>query len=118
MLRDGVLRTGDLGRIDGNGRLYVTGRKKNLIALPNGEKVSPEAVEKKVRQISGVSECVLALQNGVLVLSVWAPDGDRNSIQEEILNLNRTFTASRRITKIVFTENAFSVNSIGKIIRK
>lgn len=118
VLRDGVLRTGDLGRIDGNGRLYVTGRKKNLIALPNGEKVSPEAVEKKVRQISGVSECVLALQNGVLVLSVWAPDGDRNSIQEEILNLNRTFTASRRITKVVFTENAFSANSIGKIIRK
>ena len=118
VLQNGIFRTGDLGKIDGNGRLYVTGRKKNLIALPNGEKVSPEAVEKKVRQISGVSECVLALQNGVLVLSVWAPDGDRNSIQEEILNLNRTFPASRRITKVVFTENAFLVNSIGKIIRK
>lgn len=118
VLRDGVLRTGDLGMLDKNGRLTVTGRKKNIIALPNGEKVSPEAVEQKVRLINGVSECMLELQNGMLILSVWAPDGDRDSIQKEIVDLNRTFPSSKRIAKTVFSETSFAVNSIGKIIRK
>lgn len=118
VLRDGVLRTGDLGKIDENGRLTVTGRKKNIIALPNGEKVSPEAVEQKVRQLGGVSECVLALQNDILVLSIWAPDGDKDSIQKEIVELNRNIPASKRIAKIVFSETSFAVNSIGKTIRK
>lgn len=118
VLQNGILRTGDLGRIDGNGRLYVTGRKKNLIALPNGEKVSPEAVEKKVRQIDGVSECMLTLQNNILVLSVWAPDGNRDSIQNEITKLNRIFHSSKRIAKTEFSETSFEINSIGKIIRK
>ena len=118
VVQDGVLKTGDLGMIDGNGRLSVIGRKKNIIALSNGEKVSPEAVEQKVRLIKGVSECILKLQNGMLILSIWSPDGDRDFIQKEIVNLNRTFPSSKRIAKIVFSETSFAVNSIGKIVRK
>ena len=56
---EGYFRTGDLGRIDSEGWIYITGRSKNLIILSNGKNVYPEEIETELSRIYGISEVVV-----------------------------------------------------------
>ncbi len=56
---DGYFKTGDLGRIDDEGWIYITGRSKNLIILSNGKNVYPEEIETEISRIYGVAEVVV-----------------------------------------------------------
>ncbi len=56
----GWLRTGDLGRLDGDGFLYVTGRKKDILITAGGQHVVPSVLEDKVRENWLIAECVVA----------------------------------------------------------
>jgi len=58
---DGVrwLLTGDLGHLDENGNLYITGRKKYVIVLPGGKNVSPEHVESSLSEAKFVGEILV-----------------------------------------------------------
>ncbi len=58
------LRTGDLGYLDEDGYLFITGRKKHLIVLPGGKNVNPEVVELVLSQAKYVEE-LLAVPGGV-----------------------------------------------------
>jgi len=59
MSDDGWMDTGDLGELDADGYLYVRGRKKNVICLPNGRNVSPEQVELEYREYPGVRDAAV-----------------------------------------------------------
>ncbi|MGH9861392.1 MAG: AMP-binding protein [Candidatus Acidiferrales bacterium] len=59
---DGWLRTGDLGYLDGDGRLYVTGRKKEIIVLSSGKNIYPEEIETHYLRSAFIKElCVMGL---------------------------------------------------------
>jgi long-chain acyl-CoA synthetase len=61
-IKDGWLYTGDLGRLDANGRLYITGRSKEIIVLASGKNLYPEEIEAHYRQSPFIKElCVLGL---------------------------------------------------------
>lgn len=55
LLQDGWLRTGDMGSMDKEGRLTLTGRSKSMIVLPNGKKAFPEEIESLFTHVEGVS---------------------------------------------------------------
>jgi long-chain acyl-CoA synthetase len=61
---EGFFRSGDLGRFDNRGHLYIVGRKKDVIKLPSGKNVFPEDVEAHYEQSPFVSEvCVLGVKD-------------------------------------------------------
>lgn len=84
--RDGWLLTGDLGRMDGQGNLHVCGRSKNVIIMPNGENVYPEAIEHKLNTYSWVVESLVVDNNGKIEAWVYP---DYEFIDEETSGISR-----------------------------
>ncbi|MEU3412463.1 AMP-dependent synthetase/ligase [Streptomyces sp. NPDC006658] len=58
-LHDGWLATGDLGALDGDGYLTITGRKKEILVTSGGKSVSPAVLEERVREHPLVSQCIV-----------------------------------------------------------
>lgn len=57
--KNGYFRTGDYGKLDKNGVLYITGRKKNLIILSNGKNVYPEEIENELSATPGILDIIV-----------------------------------------------------------
>lgn len=62
-IRDGILRTGDLGSIDESGHVFLTGRKKEMIITSYGKNINSARIEALLKSIPGISEAVLIGEN-------------------------------------------------------
>ncbi len=125
---DGWLRTGDLGRMDEDGYLYITGRLKNLIILSNGENISPEEVESKLLSKDLVNEIVVTGADNGLCARIYpdpdlveknglSPEDVRTDLQKILDEYNKSQPSYRAITVLVVRENPFIKNSTKKIVR-
>jgi long-chain acyl-CoA synthetase len=73
---DGWFRTGDLGRLDADGFLWVTGRAKEVLVLGGGKKVDPEAVERAYGAAPEIAE-IAVLERDAALVALVRPDSAR-----------------------------------------
>ena len=137
VLKDGYFYTGDLGYIDKDGYLFITGRSKNMIVLKNGKKVFPEELEMLVNRLDLVEESMVygmpddEDKNDVKlsVKVVYNEDtvkeklGEKteeevyNIIWDEIKELNKTFPNYKHIKSVILSTEELIKNSSKKVKR-
>ena len=114
-------KTGDLGELDQDNWLYMTGRKKNLIILPNGENVSPEELEQKILRFPYVKEVIVSEKDGQIQAEVYLDkETEANAemkIQEDMMALNKSLPNYKKIAKTVVREQEFEKTTTRKIKR-
>lgn len=125
-LVDGWLKTGDLGYVDEDGFVFLTGRKKNLIITPNGENVSPEEIENKLSENRIIQEVLVRDSEGVIEAEIF-PDYEyadkkrvkdiRSHLQGIIDDYNLKAPLYKRIIKLKVRETEFEKNTTKKIKR-
>ena len=128
VIRNGWFYTGDLGHIDQDGYIYITGRKKDIIVLPSGKNINPEEIEQKILKKSDlVKEVAVVLKDGRLTAVIY-PDLDLISekgivnIQETIKwnvidPVNRELPDYKRISGIIIVKKELPKTRLGKVRR-
>lgn len=133
---DGWFCTGDYGCIDRRGRLWIAGRKKNLIILENGKNVFPEEIESAVLNgIDYIKEVVVyeaaftahGYKRRHIAATVRVkPESPVAALDEQarkqqicadLQRVNRQLAAYKRITAVHITEREFRKNAAQKVIR-
>lgn len=125
-LQDGWLKTGDLGYVDEEGFVFLTGRKKNLIITKNGENVSPEELENKLGEQRLVQEILVRESEGVIEAEIF-PDYEyaekkgisdiKEALQQLIDEYNQGAPAYKKIYRLKMRETEFEKTPSKKIKR-
>lgn len=115
-------KTGDIGYLDKDGFLFISGRAKNLIVLSNGKNVYPEEVESALlNHITYVKEVVVYAEENIIIAEVFLDiesDPVRSSLLEkDIVALNRILPQHMNIGKTVIRDTEFPKTTTKKIKR-
>ena len=113
---DGWFHTGDIGRIDEEGYVWITGRASRTIVLSSGKKVAPEELEAMLLGIPGVREAVVSgdQQTREISAEVYGTISE-DSIRRVVGELNLRLPCYKRINEVKVRSTPFERTSSGKI---
>ena len=120
VLKDGWYASGDIGYLDDDGFLFLTGRKRNLIILSDGENVSPEKLEAGISRIEGVAEVMVYEDKGAISVQIYPDDehmGMQSWFEECICIFNETLPPTQRIRSVKLRTSEFPKSTSKKILR-
>ncbi len=134
VLKDGWFYTGDLGYIDNEGFLFITGRQKNVIVLKNGKNIYPEEIETLINNLPYVEESMVygKEKDDDLIASVKivynkdymnshypekSEEEIKNIIWEDIKKINKTMPNYKHIKNLIITDEEMIKTTTAKIKR-
>jgi len=111
-LGPGTIATGDLGKLDADGRLQIWGRKKEVIALPSGEKIHPELIERQLNACPDIANSVVFMGQGphlsCIVSLNNAQDIDAMKRVRRLVSGLAATQSAARFMNVVFAAEDFS----------
>ena len=137
MIKNGWFYTGDLGYMDKDGYLFITGRKKDMIVLKNGKKVFPEELETVINKLEFVSESLVYAipdkkdKNDVKLSVKIVYNNEKvkekykditeeelyKIIWQEIKNINKTLPPYKYIKNMILTDKELIKTTTKKVKR-
>ena len=114
--KDGWYHTGDIGRIDEDGFVWITGRASRTIILDSGKKIAPEELEERILSIPGVRECVVRGEKDTreVIAEIFAMIPEE-SVRQAVGELNLQLPVYKRGKTVVVRTEPFPRTSSGKI---
>jgi long-chain acyl-CoA synthetase len=128
---DGWFKTGDVGFVDKDGYLHITGRKKNIIILSNGKNIYPEEIEQYLAPISLIQECVVVGRKNslgeVVITAIVFPNEEATEglskdeiyarLKDEINEVNKNLPVFKQIHDLEVRDTEFEKTTTKKIKR-
>ena len=132
---DGWFHTGDLARIDKDGFIYISGRKKSVIVLNNGKNVFPEEIETLLNKVEGIKEsfvyekkeddgdvkvCVKIVYDKEMIKELYNIEGEdkiREFLWEKVKEVNRLMPKYKYVREMIITEEELIKTTTLKIKR-
>ena len=114
--KDGWYHTGDVGRIDDDGFVWVTGRISRTIVLSSGKKIAPEELEAKLLALPGILETIVSGDGATreVVATIYG-DASEDALRREVVELNKTLPVYKRISRVDVRTSPFPKTASGKI---